>query len=57
MSVCKKRTALDMIGKVGYPSWMLDARARAAYLARLRDQKKVKPVQTIVKPETKGKQK
>jgi hypothetical protein len=49
--------ALDMIGKVGYPSWMLDARARAAYLARLRETKKVKPVQPVVKPETKGKQK
>ena len=46
-----------MIGKVGYPSWMLDARARAAYLARLRDTRRVKPTQPVVKPETKGKQK
>jgi hypothetical protein len=48
---------LDMIGKVGYPSWMLDARARAAYLARLRDQKRVTPSQPVKKPDTERKPK
>lgn len=48
---------LDMNGKVGYPSWMSDARARAAYLARLRETKKVKPVQPVAKPDTERKPK
>ena len=49
--------ALDMIGKVGYPSWMLDARARAAYLARLRDTKRAKPIQPVKKPDPERKPK
>lgn len=40
-----------MIGKIGYPAWMLDPKARAAYLARLRDQKRVTPVKPTPKLE------
>jgi hypothetical protein len=57
MSVCKRKMALDMISKIGYPSWMLDARARAAYLARLRDTKRVKPVEPVKKPDPERKPK
>lgn len=48
---------LDMIGKIGYPSWMLDARARAAYLAKLRETKKVTPVKQAEKPKNERKPK